>query len=644
MRGLGRDARWMGRPGTSGLTRLRLLLPIVGVMCLASVAVSGFSIVVQVISAPSAAAATPTGQGIVSAAASQSNVTTYCWGGGGPSGPTHGQGNGGDEADDCGNQSTVGYDCAGLVIYAVYVASGGTITLPRPSQTQGADYAQYGGTLISNQSDLEPGDIVFLGGGSMAAATHEGVYAGGGLMWDSDTAYSWNGGSYPNGVYERSLSNEEAGLSFDGAVRFWSSAGGGGGGGTPPPSISSFTATPAMADETGGPVNLTADASNSTSYTFSSLETTDVQNLGTVSSSSGSATDTVTLPPVVSEVPETLTFMVTASGSGGSAVDTAYLSLSQSDTEALDSSTIRTADFCRQVGDGPDNVQSALACNMFNGTGFGSQVTSALTDWGYTGTGVWLPNKSGADYCREVGAGPNNVASYVACNTFNGTSFGTTIDSALTDWGVSGSAVWVPTTTGADFCRQVGVGPDNVASQLACNAFNGTTFGPQVDSSLTDWGYTGTGVWVPSKKGADYCREVGAGPNNVASYVACNTFNGTKFGSQITSALTDWGVTGGAVWVPTATGADFCRQVGVGPDNVASQLACNTFNGTSFGSQVTSALTDWGYTGTGVWVPTKTGAEADYCRESAPDPTMSPAMSPATPSTAPASAPRSPPL
>ena len=52
------------------------------------------------------------------------------------------------------------------------------------------------------------------------------------MIWDSDTAYSWNGGSYPNGVYERSLSNEEAGLSFDGAVRYWSN--------NAPPSNGSF--------------------------------------------------------------------------------------------------------------------------------------------------------------------------------------------------------------------------------------------------------------------------------------------------------------------------------------------------------------------------------------------------------------------
>ena len=109
--------------------------------------------------------------------------------------------------------------------------------------------------------------------------------------------------------------------------------------------------------------------------------------------------------------------------------------------------------------------------------------------------------------------------------------------------------MWVPTKTGADFCRQVGDGPDLVQSAVACNTFNGTSFGSQVTSALTDWGYTGTGVWVPTKTGADYCREVGAGPNNVASYVACNTFNGTKFGAQVNSSLTDWGATGTAAWV-----------------------------------------------------------------------------------------------
>lgn len=221
---MGGNPRWLTwRPLTTA-ARLRSLL-FAGAVILAMVTVSGASTFEQAMSAPWAAAATPTGQAIVNAAASQSNVHYYCWAGGGSSGPSHGQGNGDGEADDCASQATVGYDCAGLVTYAVYVASGGSITLPRPSETQGADYPQYGGTLISNQSDLKPGDIVFLGGGSMSYATHEGVYAGGGLMWDADTAYSWNGGSYPNGVYERSLANEEASLSFDGAVRFWSSGG-----------------------------------------------------------------------------------------------------------------------------------------------------------------------------------------------------------------------------------------------------------------------------------------------------------------------------------------------------------------------------------------------------------------------------------
>jgi cell wall-associated NlpC family hydrolase len=161
--------------------------------------------------APSAGAATPLGQAIVNAAAAEAGVHTYCTGAGNKAGPTPCNG-------------SPAFDCSGLVLYAVYQASDDAIDLPRTAASMGADYGQYGGTLVS-QANLEPGDLVFLGGNSMSTAAHVAVYAGGGTVWDANTAYSWKGGSYPNGVYQRSLSNEEAGLSFDGAVRFYGNPG-----------------------------------------------------------------------------------------------------------------------------------------------------------------------------------------------------------------------------------------------------------------------------------------------------------------------------------------------------------------------------------------------------------------------------------
>ena len=123
-----------------------------------------------------------------------------------------------------GGASTCGFDCSGLSQYAIYKAFG--ITLPRTTEAQGSDYPQDGGSLISNQADLQPGDVVFFGGGSMANAEHVGIYVGenvggqsGMTMVDANVAIS----PYPVGVQYRTLSWEEGGsggLAFDGGVRY----------------------------------------------------------------------------------------------------------------------------------------------------------------------------------------------------------------------------------------------------------------------------------------------------------------------------------------------------------------------------------------------------------------------------------------
>jgi len=55
---------------------------------------------------------------------------------------------------------------------------------------------------------------------------------------------------------------------------------------------------------------------------------------------------------------------------------------------------------------------------------------------------------------------------------------------------------------------------------------------------------------VPTSRGADYCRQVGSGPDNVASFVACTTFDGSKFGTTVTSPVLDWGAPGSDLWAP----------------------------------------------------------------------------------------------
>jgi cell wall-associated NlpC family hydrolase len=91
----------------------------------------------------------------------------YVWGGGAPSGPTGG-----------------GFDCSGLVLYAVYQASGGKLDLPHSSEemaTMGTevprDQMQPGDAVVIQ---TEPGDyshvVLYIGGGQIVEAPHTGAF------------------------------------------------------------------------------------------------------------------------------------------------------------------------------------------------------------------------------------------------------------------------------------------------------------------------------------------------------------------------------------------------------------------------------------------------------------------------------------
>jgi hypothetical protein len=123
----------------------------------------------------------------------------YCLNGGSPSGPTRG---------DCAS-GTVGFDCTGLTLYAVFQAT--HILLPHG---QGIENVK-GGTLIASESQLQPGDIILFGG-SITNYVHVGIYAGNGYMWDANTAFK----PYPDGVQWRTVKWETGANKFDGAVRF----------------------------------------------------------------------------------------------------------------------------------------------------------------------------------------------------------------------------------------------------------------------------------------------------------------------------------------------------------------------------------------------------------------------------------------
>ncbi len=198
--------------------RLRRLVPVLLVI--------GFGLPIAVTSGEighiASAAALPafSGQAVVNAAAAESGEP-YCYGGGSPSGPTHGSGGSGCTGN------TVGFDCTGLTLYAVYQASGGAITLPHDSSQASAAVAD-GGQEITDQNSLQPGDLVFFGG-TFGDFEHSGVYAGNGEFWDAN--------DYNVPVQEHSLSWEEGGsggLPFVGGVRLWTAEG-------PPPPPSTGT-------------------------------------------------------------------------------------------------------------------------------------------------------------------------------------------------------------------------------------------------------------------------------------------------------------------------------------------------------------------------------------------------------------------
>jgi hypothetical protein len=130
------------------------------------------------------ATAGSTGALIVQKAASQAGIP-YCNGGGGINGPTVG-----DSSSQCA-PGVVGYDCMSVAQYAVYQATGFAIANDGENLPGGTAYTGVG-TLIQHQSTvaedeagLQPGDVVLFGGYSTVSYAHDGIWAGGDLIWDA---------------------------------------------------------------------------------------------------------------------------------------------------------------------------------------------------------------------------------------------------------------------------------------------------------------------------------------------------------------------------------------------------------------------------------------------------------------------------
>lgn len=116
------------------------------------------------------------GEAIV-AAATHYIGTPYSWGGGDITGPTLGT----YTSPGLDGTNIVGFDCSGLVLYAVYNSTG--LQLPRGAEDQGHD--PRGEVIPRDWDQMLPGDIIaFSQDGSGAPGTfgHIGIYMGDGQM------------------------------------------------------------------------------------------------------------------------------------------------------------------------------------------------------------------------------------------------------------------------------------------------------------------------------------------------------------------------------------------------------------------------------------------------------------------------------
>lgn len=100
--------------------------------------------------------------------------TPYAWGGGDKDGPTKGIHDGGT-ADQHGDFNKVGFDCSGLVLWAVYKGTKGKVELPHHTTAQ----LKEGKEIPMDK--IETGDVVYFGG-SKDSVEHTAIYIGDGKI------------------------------------------------------------------------------------------------------------------------------------------------------------------------------------------------------------------------------------------------------------------------------------------------------------------------------------------------------------------------------------------------------------------------------------------------------------------------------
>ncbi|HEX6687150.1 MAG TPA: NlpC/P60 family protein [Solirubrobacterales bacterium] len=140
----------------------------------------------------------------------------YCFAGGGPAGPSLGTTDP-ENGLRCGTPGynpagVAGFDCTGLTLYAVYQVTGKVLA---HSFAQATNAVAQGGQRIYNQSELQPGDLVYFGP-SFGNIVHTGVYAGG----VNGKPSFWSAVTEGIGVALEPMAWETSAEPFVGGVRF----------------------------------------------------------------------------------------------------------------------------------------------------------------------------------------------------------------------------------------------------------------------------------------------------------------------------------------------------------------------------------------------------------------------------------------
>ncbi|MFC7532986.1 hypothetical protein [Actinoplanes sp. GCM10030250] len=273
------------------------------------------------------------------------------------------------------------------------------------------------------------------------------------------------------------------------------------------------------------------------------------------------------------------------------------------------------ADYCRRAGT-VNQQNSKVSCTLSTGSGYGTTVTSGVTDWGYLVGREWtdMNGDKKADYCR-IGGADNRTDAYAVCTPSTGTGFGADIVSARLDPGQSAGRAWADVNgdSRADYCRVRG-STNHTDSLVSCTPSTGTGFGNDINSFALDWGAAAGRAFTDFNGDgkADYCRVVGTA-NHTAAYVSCTVSNGGAFGATFVSSALDWGFGADRVWtdVNSDMKSDYCRRVG---STAEPRIACTLSTGTGFGATVISPLAQWGQPGSRTWTDVSGDGRADFCR------------------------------